>query len=191
MSERMVAEIWIGGKIAASLVPDLCEAIADEGVSTEWGGGGFEPATAHDLLKAVKPNRDKVPLLWLCNGEATWGEFSSLEAFLQDRQIAFTRVSEGKYEYDPEMLVYRPSTGRIEIATDSSGEPMVPISPFVAVEAELSKVVDAVPVASLRTILRAIRSARNTLRCALPPTFSPLEAFEIVPCTNLEPVCHG
>ena len=161
MSERMAAEIWIGSKIADSLVPDLCDAIVSQGVSTEWGGGGFEPSTAEDLMEAVKPNRDNVPLLWLCNDEATWGEFSSLEGSLKEHQIAFTRVSEGKYEYDPEMIVYRPATGQIEIATDSSGEPMVPVSPFVAAEAELSKVVDAIPVASLQTILRAIRSARN------------------------------
>ena len=31
MSDRLPADIWIGGKISASLVPGLCAAITDEG----------------------------------------------------------------------------------------------------------------------------------------------------------------
>ena len=121
MSERMPAEIWIGGKIVDSAVPDLCAAIARERVLAEWGDGPFHPAIAEDLIEAVRPNGEQVPLLWLCDDQALWGEFASLERFLQEHQISFTRLSAGRYEYDPEMVTYRPGTGRVELVTNSSG----------------------------------------------------------------------
>ena len=43
MSDRIPADIWIGGKIPASLVPGLCAAVTDEGLSPEWGNGRVRP----------------------------------------------------------------------------------------------------------------------------------------------------
>ena len=37
MSEYMGAEIRIGGPVPERLVPQLCAAIAAQGVGTEWG----------------------------------------------------------------------------------------------------------------------------------------------------------
>ena len=54
MSDRIPAEIWIGGKVAASLVPDLCAAIVDEGVCLEWGGPRVDPTGPDDLIAAIK-----------------------------------------------------------------------------------------------------------------------------------------
>ncbi len=191
MSERMPAEIWIGGKIVDSAVPDLCAAIARERVLAEWGDGPFHPAIAEDLIEAVRPNGEQVPLLWLCDDQALWGEFASLERFLQEHQISFTRLSAGRYEYDPEMVTYRPGTGRVELVTNSSGAPVVLASRVAEAQAMLADMMDAMPIGTVETLLRSIRSARDSLRCILPPAIPPLEAFEIVSCTNLELACHG
>ena len=83
MSDRIPAEIWIGGKVAASLVPDLCAAIIDEGVCLEWGGPRVDPTGPDDLIAAIKANHQGVRLLWFCDEEASCGEFDVLESFLQ------------------------------------------------------------------------------------------------------------
>ena len=57
MSDRMSAEIWIGGKVAASLVPALCRAITHERVSLEWGDASFCPTSAEEL-EACRKNDD-------------------------------------------------------------------------------------------------------------------------------------
>ena len=41
MAERLAAQIWIGGKISADLVDELCGAIGTQVVSLEWGDGQF------------------------------------------------------------------------------------------------------------------------------------------------------
>ncbi len=50
MSERMAAEIWIGGPVPSVLVESLCEVITAAGLGMEWGEGGFHPKCAADLL---------------------------------------------------------------------------------------------------------------------------------------------
>ena len=101
MSDRMAAEIWIGGKIPMSLVPALCAAISDEGVSLEWGDAPFRPSTADDFRQAPKKDDHAVRLLWLCDEEAGGGVFEELEAFLREHEIAYTRQSTGHYEIRP------------------------------------------------------------------------------------------
>ena len=179
MSDRMAGEIRVGGKISLAVVPQLCDAITREGVSTEWGGGHFRPATTEELLAAVQPHSDQVPLLCLYDDDAAWGEFASLERFLEEHQIAFTRFSEGKYEYEPEMVAYRPSSGRIELLTNGNREPVIAPCELAAVEKELSRIVERAR-SNTRGIATAVRKARDLLHDALPPSVPALEPFEIV-----------
>ena len=83
MAERMAAQIWIGGRLSANQVDELCGAIATEGVSLDWGDRRFCPSTPQDLLQARVEHHDS-RVLWLCDGQASWGEFDDLESFLQE-----------------------------------------------------------------------------------------------------------
>jgi len=181
MSDRIPAEIWIGGKIAASLVPDLCAAIADEGVSLEWGGPRVDPTGADDLTAATKANHQGVSLLWFCDDEASCGEFDLLESFLQAHDVPFTRRTDGRYEYDPVKVEFRPGTEQVDLATDRSGETVVPASPLIALEAELTKALQLARSGDAKRANTTVRAALKKLRQVLPPSVPPLPPFEIVP----------
>ena len=60
MSERMAAEIWIGGSIAPTLAAELCVGIAQQSVSLEWGGEAFCPNSAEELLASPALHRLRV-----------------------------------------------------------------------------------------------------------------------------------
>jgi len=111
MSEHIATEIWIGGRIPQSLVLRLCEAIRREGVSLEWGDAFFQPCTAGDLLAVRKADDREVPLLWLCDDQARWGQFEAMEEFLRSEGIAFNRRSDAKSEYDGELVMFRQGVG--------------------------------------------------------------------------------
>ena len=91
MAERMAAEITIGGTIPASLVPQLCRTIIEEGVSHAWGDAPFHPQSAADLLEILSDG-----LLWLCDDQANWGQLDALERLLQEHNVPFDRKSGGK-----------------------------------------------------------------------------------------------
>lgn len=181
MSDRIPAEVWIGGKIAASLVPGLCAAITDEGVSLEWGGPRVDPTGPDDLIAAIKENDRGVHVLWFCDDQAICGEFDVLESFLQAHNIPFTRQTDGRYEYDPVKVEFRPGTAQVDLATDRSGETVITASPLIAVEAILTKALQLARSGETKRAMTAVRTARKQLRQALPPSVTPLPPFEIVP----------
>jgi len=175
----MPAEIWIGGNIAPSLAGDLCAAIAQQVVSVEWGGEFIHPDSAEDLLATVRPNRDNVPVLWLCDDQARWGEFDTLEPFLQRHEIPFTRLTAGRYEYDSERVEFRPDGGRVEYVTNAVGEPVICVAKVAEVESALTRVLNAIKPQSAKRLLAAVQSARGKLREALPLAVAPLPPFGV------------
>ena len=167
MSDRMAAEIWIGGKIPATLVPDLCAAIRTEGLATQWGDAPFKPTCAEELL-AVScecPQAPKRLLVWLCDDEQPWGEFEALESFLQEHNIPYDRYTDGRYEYDCELVQFRPGLGLQCCVTNKAGQPLV----------------DRAEVAAVLTLLERSQHARavNKLRKLLSPTVPALPSFAI------------
>jgi hypothetical protein len=187
MADRIPAEIWLGGKIAATLVPGLCAAISDAGVSLAWGDAQFHPADADNLTNALVDSADGVPLLWLCDDEASWGEFDGLEKFLEEQRISFTRQSEGRYEYEPERVEFRPGAGKVCLATDRSGEPVVRAAELGDLEGALTKTLQLVQGGQTKRATSALRTAIKKLRWALPPSVPPLEPFEIVAAREPHP----
>jgi len=179
MSDRMAAEIWIGGKVPMSLVPALCAAIRDEGVSLEWGDAPFRPSTADDLRQALREDDHAVRLLWLCNDQAGGGVFEELEAFLREHEIAYTRQSTGHYEFDPEMVYFRPGHPLAPLATNAVGQPVVPVSELTLVADLLAAALDSSRSDSAADTWSLVRTARQLLQEQLPPALPPLETFEI------------
>jgi hypothetical protein len=179
MSDRMAAEIWIGGKVPTSLVPALCAAIGDEGVSLEWGDAPFRPTTAEDLGQALKENDRGVRLLWLCDDQAGGGVFEELEAFLQEHGIAYTRQSTGRYEFDPETVEFRPAHPLAPQATNAVGQPVVLASELAPVADLLAAALDLSESGSPVDSWSLVKTARRLLQEQLPLAMPPLEAFEI------------
>src|SRR5688572_25011286 len=107
MSTRMAAEIWIGGQVPRKLIGKLRTQIAVTGVALEWGDAHFEPESTADLLAALR-DTEGVRLLWLCHEDARYGQFPELEEFLEKQGIPYDRATDDKYEYDSELVQYRP-----------------------------------------------------------------------------------
>jgi len=179
MSERMSAEIWIGGKVPSSRVPKLCAAISAEGVSLDWDDAQFSPASARDLQDALKANAQGVALLWLCDHASRWGEFSDLEMFLQKHNIPYTRRSDGNEAYDPETIEFRPGSRATAYPANLSGEPVVKVSELLPVRESLAAALelarDKPGQADWSLVEAAYRTMCEQLSCPLPP----LEPFSI------------
>jgi len=101
MSERMSANISIGGQLPQPRVPDLLRAILEAGVSLGWGDAAFMPTTGEELLANLEDGR-----LWLCD-EESHGEFEELEATCRELGLPYTRYSEGGVETDAELVDWR------------------------------------------------------------------------------------
>jgi hypothetical protein len=179
MSDRIPAEIWIGGKIAASLVPGLCAAIAGEGVCLEWGDARVHPAGASDLTDAMKENAQGERLLWFCDDEASYGEFDILESFLREHEIPFTRHSAGRYEYDPETVHFRPGHGLITCATNAAAQPVVEVAEITPVDNLLTAAIEQRQQESDVDCWSMVVTARQLLRDRLSADVPPLEPFQI------------
>src|SRR5262249_22456619 len=102
MSERMAAQIEIGGELPADLVPELIDEIKAQGVQVGWNETSFNAKNAKELLALARRNGKRSTLL-LADHEVTWGSFDCLEAFLVRHAIAFNRHSEGKFGFDAEL----------------------------------------------------------------------------------------
>ena len=186
MSDYIAARIRIGGRIPATLLPEFCTVITQQHVSLDWGDAHFRPRSAEDLLEARR-EEDGICLLWLYDDQARWGRFDALEQFLQTHGIPFSRRSDGKYEYDPEIVEYRPEHGSFSMLTNTDGEPVVPVSKLATVQTALEKA-EGKPTRS--EMIDSIRVAQRLLRKLLPPALPPLEPFEIEPDEKLE-ANHG
>jgi hypothetical protein len=179
MAERMAAEIWIGGKIPEIAVSDLCAAIVQQGVCLEWGDEFFHPDSGDDLLSAVRLNREGVEVLCLCYEQARWGEFETLEPFLQRYEIPFTWLTAGNYEYDCERVEFRPDSGRVGYVTNGEGEPVISGAKVREVERLLTRALTSSGPRSCKRLETTLQRARSKLRQALPPSVSPLPAFDV------------
>ena len=102
MSDRMPAEMEIGGNLPRSLVDDLLGAIANQGATINWDAC----PTSHGELVAAAADRGGH--LFLCKDEASYGAMEELEDFCREHGLPFNRSSDAKYEYDGETIMFRP-----------------------------------------------------------------------------------
>lgn len=165
MAERMTVEIAIGGPVPRHLVPGLLQAIQAEAIYLTGEDKPFSADSAEDLLRAARDG-NAATTLNLMDHEVAWGHFETLEPFLKEHNIAFDRWSEGKYEFDAELLQFRPGmTQPFCCATLQNQEPVV--------EARLVA-------SALESLERGEHErAANILRAALGPDVEPLQPFTI------------
>ena len=103
MADRFCAQITIGGRLTRRRLPRFLKAIADSRGSLEWGDAPFQPASADELTAALSAGR-----LVLCDDQARFGEFENLEAACRRLHLAYTRHSESRYEFEAELVDWRP-----------------------------------------------------------------------------------
>jgi hypothetical protein len=173
MSEPIPACISIGGRVPRDFVSTLCQAIRAQGMALEWGDANFLPHSAENLL-AARQQHDGVWVLWLCDDSANWGRLAVLEPVLVQRGIPFNLQADGKAQYDPDLIVFRPGAEPIRILTNAAGKPVVPVEPLAAIQ-ELLAAARSDP----GRCQAQLDSAHAALADVLPPAFAPLPPFEI------------
>ena len=102
MSERFAGYIIIGGRLRRSQLNDLLKAVREAGAALDWGEPPFAPATAEQLLTALRDRH-----LWLCDEQASWGEFPELEKTCRTLGLGYTRHSDSGIEWDAELVEWR------------------------------------------------------------------------------------
>ena len=162
MSDRFSAYIMIGGRLPKRQVPDLLKAITNAGVSFEWGECILQPTTEAELLQAQHKGK-----LFLCDTEARYGEFPELEQVCRTLGLAYTRYSEGKYEYDAILVDFRPGMKEPLFRRSSNSSEAI-----------------YVPASEVKKALRHIEAGRvgkaKGLLRSLCPEVPKLPAFKIV-----------
>jgi hypothetical protein len=179
MPETIGAEILIGGQIPGDLVPELCAAISREDISLEWGDTSFHPDTVADLLSNRTEYEDS-QVLRLCDDQARLGRFEQLETFLQRHGIAFDRFSEGKWEYDPEWVAFRPGGEPVVIATDASREPTVAAGVLSESLMQIAGAIQELDQGGVQRALAAMRAVWEALSSEMPKIPASLQSLEIV-----------
>lgn len=122
MADRFPAVIRIGGTLTKEQAQGLITAIRTTGFCADWGDSYFEPETIKDIVDIVEPDG----ILELMDDQACYGVFPDLETFLTANQIPFDRHSDAKYEYDGEVVSYRPETGTVRHNATQDGDCTVP-----------------------------------------------------------------
>src|SRR5437870_810723 len=110
MSDRFPALLEIGGSISRPLLLDLLTRIQAAGLRWNWCEDEVAANTPEELLEELRQHDSEV--LSVGDDEALGGMFESLEEFLVEQGVAFDRHSDAKYEYDGEIVFYRPGMER-------------------------------------------------------------------------------
>jgi hypothetical protein len=101
---KMMAEIWIGGDIPAALVSELCDLIEAEELLLPDAPECEGFTESGDHLMAARSALDYT-LHLQCN-HAEWGKFESLEAFLRDHDIPYSRQTHYPIGPYPRMMTH-------------------------------------------------------------------------------------
>ena len=157
MSDRIPAVIKIGGIVPRELLPSLIKEIVKYGCNCDWGEGP-PVETEEGISDCIVEG-----YLTLSHADAPGGSFEDLENFLGSHSIPYTRHSDARYEYDAEVVEYRPETGVIVFPSDQSG----------------NKYVHHERVAELLNLIPDWKLLEESLRDIVGPTIGPLLPFTI------------
>lgn len=121
--DQFPAELMIGGTVDRLLVPELLSIISESSVSLGWETPLFTPDSEVALFRALNTHHH----LHFYNGFAAEGEFPSLEAWLIQHQIGFTRISSGTSAYQAERVQFRKGLKHPHaVAIDPNGQEFIP-----------------------------------------------------------------
>jgi hypothetical protein len=123
----MKAEIAIGGDVRREDLAGLVEQIHQADVSWDWGGPNAQFDHADDYSEQLLDVLIDGHLV-LRDDEAAYGEFPELEAWLQNHKVPYDRHHSAKYEFDAEIVYYRPDSGLQSFLATDDGAPLVRVS---------------------------------------------------------------
>ncbi len=175
MSDRMPAEIRIGGALPKHLAPAFCRVVREAGGSLHWDEPRFRPHSAGDLL-AARQNRRLV----LRATECPDGEFTALEQFLCQRHMPFDRWTEGKFDYNTCRVAYRSPRRMVVTLTDRQWQLLTAAVPLWRIAADMEALVRRVSRPGTAPVsVHDLRQLARRLRRALPVRVPPLPAFVV------------
>ncbi len=150
MSDSFATQIEIGGKLKLSDLAKFIELASD--CATDWDG--VDADESYVLDTAAEQCTVK-----LFNVESVYGMFEDMEAFCCEHGLTWVRKTEGKYEYNAEIVFWRPrmaSTVTL-LTTQDGGELIITLS-------------------ELQTALDVKKTLRKVIReLDIVPTVPPLE----------------
>lgn len=173
MSDRMATDMLIGGRIPRTLASDLAGAICAEDVSLDYDAPIFHPHTPDDLLGALRDGH-----LSLARLDCAWGRMDTLEDFLLAHRIPFTRYTEGKYDYSPEVVYFRRGMKQpVSFLTTPDREIVIRESDITPITRILER---ASAATSPTAMTHLIQTAIHRLRRGAGHTIPPLPYFAFV-----------
>ena len=168
MSEAFPTEIRLGCAVRRERVPALIRAINAAELQDEWGSPIVEIESEAELLAYS----NEEGLLWFCHIEQRWGTFEDLEAFLVEEKIAFDRRHEPVYEYNGELVQYRPGFEQpVVTEANASAKAVVQVS-------ELKEIRDRLKLCQTMDDIREATERLNAL-CASEDV-PPLQPFRVI-----------
>lgn len=174
MSDRMAAEIWVGGKLTRGLLDEF--PISD--LRLDWDENPIDATSEEGILSA----RDESGLLHFADCEAAYGEFAELEGWLREHNIPFQRQSCGRYEYDACLVEFRPDLpGKPDTytLTTQEGAPVICREEIEKAMQSMERLVADKKRPTEKRLAAWERVYRGLSR-SIPPKLPPLPTFEIV-----------
>ena len=106
MSDRFWGQIQIGGNLRAVDTPVFCRM------------AGVDESNIPDAIEGEH--------LVIENPDAPYGQFGELEGLCRELGLPYVRQSDGKYEFSPEIVFWRPGmNGPYHVTTDHAGNMQV------------------------------------------------------------------
>lgn len=178
MSDRIAAEITIGGRLRRKDLRDFLGEIAGLGLDH---GDTNAPVTEEALCECLKATGT----LRLCDDQARYGEFEDLEGWLREHKIPYCRESEAKYEWSACVSHYRPDLFRgkqalIERDTTHNHQDMVKTKDLRRLLKDLQQIVNNCPRWSVDRTRRAVEALQVRAQKLIPAELPPLPKLEIV-----------
>lgn len=126
MADRFPANIEIGGKVPKKLQAGLVKALQADGVQDDQN----EPVA--DVQAYVVKSSEAGLTAHFADDQARYGSFAETEEYCQKNGICFRRHSDSRYEYDAEVVLFRPDKGmkapRFAFSNQEDSEVMIPLS---------------------------------------------------------------
>ena len=180
MSEHLSAEIWIGGNIPETLSP-ISAPPSPTRASPSNGARLLRAEDRQDLNTSLRENDQHERLLWLCDDQASWGQFENLERFLREHRIPFTVAQKEMTSMTRRLSNTGPCTARLHwLPTLLANRPSWRRnwSPSSTCWTRRSSWPRQTPG---QTLLSLMQTALKLLREQLPRPLPPLEPFSIEP----------
>ena len=180
MADRFAAEMWIGGTVTRDVADELADQIRTSDLGTEWGEHNLATIDVNDDIFETCTDLDGT--LRVCDAEARFGELEDLEEFCRENKISYDRRSEGKYEYDPELVRYRPATGVDCQITVEDGRIIVEADALTPIQESLAHLITHLQAHGITTredVIKRLDIVQEKLKSILPPEIPALHPFKI------------